>query len=123
MARMAASLMYEGAAPGRSWRLYSPGAARVSNPTGPPGASAAAAAQVAPGAAVGERRGVQRARARVLGLVELQHHPLRIRNAGIGDLVERPKVFGRELQVARGQVVLQVLGGAGRDEHRADGGA
>src|ERR1700720_801074 len=82
---------------------------------GPPGP-----AEILPGTAVNVALGIQSLRTRVFRGVELKDHPLRIRNARIGRRVQKPDFFVRESQVYRTDVIFQLLGFPGSDDHAAD---
>ena len=64
---------------------------------------------------------MQDLRTRVFRGVELKDHPLRIRNARIRYRVEESDVVLRELKVYGTNVVLELLGLAGCDDHAANG--
>src|ERR1700691_4597743 len=78
-------------------------------------------AEVCPGTAFRITLGMQALRTRVFRSVELKDHPLRIRNARIRRRVEESGVVLRELKFYGTDVVLQLLGLAGCDDHAANG--
>ena len=83
-------------------------------------AGPAGPAEVFPRTAIRITLGIQDLRTRIFRSVELKYHPLRIRNARIRRRVEEPHVIARELKVYGMDVVLQLLGLAGSDDHAAD---
>src|SRR4029077_18114690 len=83
---------------------------------GPPGP-----AEILPGTAIYVALGIQRLRPRIFRGVELQHHPLRIRNTRMRGRVQEPDVFIREPEVYGTDVIFQLLSLPGRDDPPDDG--
>src|SRR3984957_20982589 len=99
---------------------YSALAMRNGNAVDDPSARPPGPAQVLPGTTIRVALGIQGLRARVFRGVELEDHPLRIRNARIRRRVQEPDVVVGELKVHGTDVVLQLLGLTSSHDHAAD---
>src|SRR5262249_44950239 len=68
-----------------------------------------AQAQVFPDTAVRVALGVQNLWTRVFGSIQLEHHPLRIRNTRIRRAIEQPDVVVRKFEIYRTDVIVQLF--------------
>src|SRR5208282_5067055 len=78
-------------------------------------------AKILPGTAIHITLRIQGLRTRVFRGIELEHHPLRIRNARIRRCVQKPDILVREPKVYGTDVIVQLLSLPGGDDHAADG--
>src|SRR6202042_2433224 len=79
-------------------------------------------AEILPGTAIHIALRIEGLRTRVFRGIELEHHPLRIRNARIRGRVQKPTVFVREPKVYGSDVIFQLLGLPGGHDYAADRG-
>src|SRR5450631_1106226 len=88
--------------------------------TKPLSAGPPCSAEVLPGTAILVALRMQDLRTRVFRGVELKDHPLRIRNTRIRRRVQELDFVVREPEVYRADVILQLLGLPGSDDHAGD---
>src|SRR5271157_4988320 len=79
-------------------------------------------AKVLPGTAIHIALRIQGLRTGVFRGIQLEHHPLRVRNAGIRGRVQQPNFFVREPKVYGTDVIFQLLSLPGSHDHMLTAG-